>query len=49
MNLQREFVVDALRHFSMIRETESQLVAAEQRLERLRGRLLANAFPKLEA
>jgi type I restriction enzyme S subunit len=48
-NLQRKLVADAERHLSMVRETETQLAAAERRSERLRGRLLANAFPELRA
>lgn len=48
-NFQRKLVAEAERLLSMMRETETQLAAAERRSERLRGRLLANAFPKLRA
>lgn len=41
---QRELVAEAERHFSLTRETEAQLVAAELRSERRRTRLLATKF-----
>ena len=41
---QRELVAEAERHFSLIREMESQLTAAEVRSKGLRNKVLARAF-----